>query len=89
MGRREGGTATERDYRQSSMPMPVPLGLLWLLDRYFAWRWRRKMRRLLALDEIGQIRLGSARAQVQNGADLSLAEIAARQARWRQGERDA
>ena len=89
MGRREEGIATEHGHRQSSTPMPAPLGLLWLLDRYFAWRWRRKMRRLLALDEIGQIRLGSARTQVENGAELSLAEIAARQARWRQGERDA
>lgn len=55
----------------------------WLGDWYFAWSWRRKMRRLLMLDRAGQIRLGSAHARVSAGAQMPLAMIAARQAEWR------
>jgi len=55
----------------------------WLGDWYFAWCWRRKMRRLLMLDRAGQIRLGSAHGRVSAGAQMSLAMIAARQAEWR------
>lgn len=55
----------------------------WLGDWYFAWCWRRKMRRLLMLDCAGQIRLGSARTRVSAGAQMPLALIAARQAEWR------
>lgn len=55
----------------------------WLGDWYFAWCWRRKMRRLLMLDRAGQIRLGSARTRVSAGAQMPLALIAARQAEWR------
>ncbi|YCH23066.1 hypothetical protein M1D96_06055 [Pseudomonas sp. D1-3] len=55
----------------------------WLGDWYFAWCWRRKMRRLLLLDRTGRIRLGSAHGRVSAGAQMSLAMIAARQAEWR------
>lgn len=62
--------------------IPHELGQ-WLGDWYFAWCWRRKMRRLLMLDCVGRIRLGSARARVSVGAQMPLALIAARQAEWR------
>ncbi|SDI69469.1 hypothetical protein SAMN05216588_12231 [Pseudomonas flavescens] len=55
----------------------------WLGDWYFAWCWRRKMRRLLSLESAGQVRLGSARERVSAGARMPLAMIAARQADWR------
>ncbi|OLU32586.1 hypothetical protein [Pseudomonas sp. PA27(2017)] len=55
----------------------------WLGDWYFAWCWRRKMRRLMMLDRAGQIRLGSAHGRVSAGAQMPLALIAARQAEWR------
>ncbi|SHL64663.1 hypothetical protein SAMN05216288_2091 [Pseudomonas punonensis] len=55
----------------------------WLGDWYFAWCWRRKMRRLLRLESAGQVRLGSARERVSNGAQMPLVMIAARQAEWR------
>ncbi|WP_052493827.1 MULTISPECIES: hypothetical protein [Pseudomonas] len=55
----------------------------WLGDWYFAWCWRRKMRRLLRLESVGQVRLGSAQERVSAGAQMPLATIAARQAEWR------
>ena len=55
----------------------------WLGDWYFAWCWRRKMRRLMMLDRAGKIRLGSAYKRVSVGAQMPLAMIAARQAEWR------
>ncbi|UUD65097.1 hypothetical protein D16iCDA_05325 [Pseudomonas seleniipraecipitans] len=55
----------------------------YLGDWYFAWCWRRKMRRLVNLEEFGQVRLGSASERVHAGAGMSLRMIAARQAEWR------
>lgn len=55
----------------------------WLADWCFAWRWRRKMRRLLALEELGQVRLGSVHPRVSAGARMPLRKIVARQAEWR------
>ncbi len=61
-----------------------PHGLIqWLSDWYFAWAWRRKMRRLLILESAGQVRLGSAYERVSVGAQMPLSLIAARQAEWR------
>ncbi|TBU76956.1 hypothetical protein DNK10_05310 [Pseudomonas daroniae] len=60
----------------------------WLGDWYFAWNWRRKMRRLLALENLGQVRLGSARERVSAGAQMPLRVIVARQAEWRRKSDD-
>ncbi|SFI32228.1 hypothetical protein SAMN05216602_0710 [Pseudomonas argentinensis] len=68
---------------QAGSPAIHPHELTRWGDWYFAWCWRRKMRRLLMLDRAGQIRLGSARTRVSAGAQMPLALIAARQAEWR------
>lgn len=65
------------------MPAMWPLGLQnAIVDWIGAWFWRRRMRRLLAQDAQGQIRLGSARGVVQQGAGEPLRLIAKRRARW-------
>lgn len=69
---------------QGQAPSMTPPGLpQWLGDWYFAWNWRRKMRRLLALENLGQVRLGSARERVSAGAQMPLRVVVARQAEWR------
>lgn len=75
-------------------PMPkFYMPAMWLLDLQSAivdwigaWCWRRRMRRLLAQDIEGRIRLGSARGVVEQGACSSLRLIAQRRARWLRGE---
>lgn len=80
------------DKSRSSMPdfyMPAmwPLDLQnALVDWLGAWWWRRRMRRLLAQDAQGLIRLGSARSVVEQGAVESLPVIAARRAVWLRGK---
>lgn len=54
-----------------------------IVDWLSAWRWRRQMRKLLQQDTRGLIRLGSARAAVEQGAGESLKVIAARKSRLR------
>lgn len=68
---------------------PGTLAAQWLGDWYFAWCWRRKMRRLLMLEQLGQVRLGSACQRVSAGACMPLRIIVARQAEWRRTGRVA
>lgn len=64
------------------MPAMWPLDLQnAIVDWLGAWWWRRRMRRLLRQDELGLIRLGSARGVVVQGARTSLRLIAQRRAR--------
>ncbi|TBV01348.1 hypothetical protein [Phytopseudomonas dryadis] len=80
---KHSAASDDRDTRPALPAMP-PLGLLqWLGDWYFAWRWRRQMRRLLMLESRGLVRLGSARERVRTGAGMTLRMIAARHAGWR------
>ena len=65
------------------MPAMWPLDLQnAIVDWVGAWFWRRRMRRLLAQDVEGTIRLGSARGVVAKGASEPLRLIAQRRARW-------
>jgi len=81
-------SSSKHDKSPSAMPefyMPAmwPLDLQSAIaDWVGAWLWRRRMRRLLAQDVQGQIRLGSARGVVERGADEPLRLIAQRRARW-------
>ncbi|SDF76679.1 hypothetical protein SAMN05216381_2403 [Pseudomonas seleniipraecipitans] len=69
---------------QARLPGSFPAELAQCLgDWYFAWCWRRKMRRLLRLEGIGQVRLGSAHERVSAGAQMPLRLIVTRQAEWR------
>ncbi len=65
------------------MPAMWPLDLQnAIVDWIGAWFWRRRMRRLLAQDIEGRIRLGGARGVVAQGAGEPLRSIAQRRARW-------
>ncbi|MEO9333195.1 hypothetical protein [Ectopseudomonas guguanensis] len=81
-------SSSNRDKSRPAMPefyMPAmwPLDLQnAIVDWICAWFWRRRMRRLLAQDIEGRIRLGSARGAVEQGADEPLRLIARRRARW-------
>lgn len=81
-------SSSKHDKSPSAMPefyMPAmwPLDLQSVIvDWVGAWLWRRRMRRLLAQDLQGQIRLGSARGVVEQGAAEPLRLIAQRRARW-------
>lgn len=69
------------------MPAMWPLGLQnAVVDWLGAWCWRRRMRRLLAQDAEGRIRLGSARGVVEQGAGEPLRAIAQRRAYWLRGK---
>ncbi|TRO17158.1 hypothetical protein EQ829_01505 [Ectopseudomonas mendocina] len=69
------------------MPAMWPLDLQnAIVDWIGAWFWRRRMRRLLAQDTEGAIRLGSARGVVEQGAGEPLRLIAQRRARWLRGD---
>ncbi|HEY1026765.1 MAG TPA: hypothetical protein VGE28_03955 [Pseudomonas sp.] len=69
------------------MPAMWPVGLHdAIADWVGAWFWRRRMRRLLAQDALGEIRLGGARAVVEQGAGEPLRLIAQRRACWLRGE---
>lgn len=69
------------------MPAMWPLDLHnAIADWIGAWCWRRCMRRLLAQDAEGRIRLGSARGVVEQGASEPLRLIAQRRACWLRGE---
>lgn len=68
------------------LPAMWPLGLQETLrDLFLAWRWRRRMRRLLRQEALGLVRLAGARDQVSEGAGMSVREIAARNAARRNG----
>lgn len=68
------------------MPAMWPLDLQnAIVDWVGAWFWRRRMRRLLAQDIEGRIRLGSARGVVEQGAREPLRSIAQRRACWLRG----
>ena len=69
------------------MPATWPFDLQNLIaDWWAAWRWRRRMRRLLEDEASGAARLGSFRRAVEEGAQERLGVIAARFAeRRRQG----
>ncbi|EJO92987.1 hypothetical protein [Ectopseudomonas hydrolytica] len=68
------------------MPAMWPLDLQnGIVDWIGAWFWRRRMRRLLAQDIEGRIRLGSARGVVEQGAGEPLRLIAQRRAYWLRG----
>ena len=81
-------SSSNRDRSRPAMPefyMPAmwPLDLQnAIVDWICAWVWRRRMRRLLAQDMEGRIRLGSARGVVERGAGEPLRLIAQRRARW-------
>jgi len=68
------------------MPAMWPLDLQQAIAGWLAaWWWRRRMRRLLRQDALGQIRLGSVRGVVEQGAAQRLRLIAARRAQWLRG----
>ncbi|AXO62519.1 hypothetical protein SAMN03159511_0692 [Pseudomonas sp. NFACC19-2] len=81
-------SSSNRDKSRPAMPefyMPAmwPLDLQnAIVDWIGAWFWRRRMRRLLAQDIEGRIRLGGARGVVEQGAGEPLRLIAQRRARW-------
>lgn len=71
---------------QFYMPAMWPLDLQnAIVDWLGAWWWRRRMRSLLRQDMAGQIRLGSARGVVEQGACARLRVIAERRACWLRG----
>jgi hypothetical protein len=83
IGRVWSGAAKENKYPAWSRVVILPTR--WACNCYQAWRWRRKLRRLLLLDELGLIRLGSARQQVEDAAQLSLPRTVSYRLLWHSG----